>query len=263
MTPLSGQRLVERFTSSVERGDSDQLPELYTADAVFDAHVPNWRFQVQGPAAIAEQLKGWFQLPGRFHELQTHATVGGDLLVRFAWCEQEDTEEAITSREMQLWRLAGGQIAEQVVFCAGRWDAHLVSQMTAEAPLRRPLTTPALEAGPGETLAAVERFDNAFGRHDIDEVMDAMTDDCVFEDTTPPDGRRHEGQPAVRRCWDDLFTASPDAVFETEELLVAGDRAIVRWRYRWTNDGGGHVRGVDLFRVRDGKVAEKHSYVKG
>ena len=25
----------------------------------------------------------------------------------------------------------------------------------------------------------------------------------------------------------------------------------------------GHVRGVDVFRVRDGKVAEKLSYVKG
>jgi hypothetical protein len=35
---------------------------------------------------------------------------------------------------------------------------------------------------------------------------------------------------------------------------------IVRWRYRWD---GGHVRGVDVFRVRDGRVAEKCSYVKG
>jgi hypothetical protein len=26
---------------------------------------------------------------------------------------------------------------------------------------------------------------------------------------------------------------------------------------------GGHVRGVDVFRVRGGKVAEKLSYVKG
>ena len=32
------------------------------------------------------------------------------------------------------------------------------------------------------------------------------------------------------------------------------------WCYSWN---GGHVRGLDLFRVRDGKVAEKLSYVKG
>jgi len=35
--------------------------------------------------------------------------------------------------------------------------------------------------------------------------------------------------------------------------------------YRWENADGtrGHIRGVDLFRVQDGKVAEKLSYVKG
>jgi hypothetical protein len=32
------------------------------------------------------------------------------------------------------------------------------------------------------------------------------------------------------------------------------------WRYSWAD---GHVRGVDVIRVRDGKVAEKLSYVKG
>jgi hypothetical protein len=39
----------------------------------------------------------------------------------------------------------------------------------------------------------------------------------------------------------------------------------MRWRHRWIDQAGtrGHVRGVDLFRVRDGKVAEKLSYVKG
>jgi hypothetical protein len=43
-------------------------------------------------------------------------------------------------------------------------------------------------------------------------------------------------------------------------MVVAGDRAAVRWRFDW---GSGHVRGIDLLKVRDGKVAEKLSYVKG
>jgi len=34
--------------------------------------------------------------------------------------------------------------------------------------------------------------------------------------------------------------------------------------YSWVKDGTrGHVRGVDVFRVRAGLVAEKLSYVKG
>ena len=49
-------------------------------------------------------------------------------------------------------------------------------------------------------------------------------------------------------------------VFDGEEMLACGDRAVVRWNCRFA---GGHVRGVDVVRVRDGKVAEILSYVKG
>uniref|UniRef100_A0A7C3A8J4 Nuclear transport factor 2 family protein n=1 Tax=Thermorudis sp. TaxID=1969470 RepID=A0A7C3A8J4_9BACT len=117
------------------------------------------------------------------------------------------------------------------------------------------------------TLEAVERFNQAFNRHDVDAVMATMTEDCVFENTfPPPDGERYEGQAAVRAFWEAFFLSSPGAVFEVEELFATGDRCVVRWRYRWAPDAEGmpgHVRGIDLFRVRNGKVAEKLSYVKG
>lgn len=116
------------------------------------------------------------------------------------------------------------------------------------------------------TLEAVRHFNEAFGRHDVDGVMAAMTPDCLFENTCPPpDGERYVGQDDVRRFWDRFFRSSPTARFSTEEIFAAGDRCVVRWRYDWTGEDGtpGHIRGVDLFRVREGKVAEKLSYVKG
>ncbi|MBC3193481.1 nuclear transport factor 2 family protein [Pseudonocardia sp. C8] len=109
-------------------------------------------------------------------------------------------------------------------------------------------------------LDAVGRFTTAFDAKDVDAVMAAMTPDCVFEDTTPPDGRRHVGAQEVRAAWEALFASSPGAVFETEEMFAAGDRVVARWRYTFA---GGHVRGVDVFTVRDGRVAGKLSYVKG
>jgi ketosteroid isomerase-like protein len=111
-----------------------------------------------------------------------------------------------------------------------------------------------------DALAAVQRFDRAFAAQDVDAVMAAMTPDCVFEDTSPPDGGRHVGTVAVRAAWEALFRSSPDAVFTTEEVFGAGDRVVARWLYDF---GAGHVRGVDVFTVRDGLVAEKLSYVKG
>ena len=63
----------------------------------------------------------------------------------------------------------------------------------------------------------------------------------------------------------DAVNRHDERTFDTEELIIAGDRAVVRWRHHWVDRSGrpGHVRGVDVLRVRDGKVAEKLSYVKG
>lgn len=115
------------------------------------------------------------------------------------------------------------------------------------------------------TLAAVEEFNAAFNRHDVDAVMNAMTEDCVFENTSPqPDGTRLVGADSVRAYWAKFFAANPDAFFEAEEIFATGDRCVVRWIYRKTKQGQPwHLRGVDIFRVRNGKVAEKLAYVKG
>ena len=116
------------------------------------------------------------------------------------------------------------------------------------------------------TLDIIDRFNDVFNKHDIDAIMALMTDDVVFENTFPrPDGERYEGQDSVRGFWERFFEGSPSARFETEDIFAGDDRCTVRWRYHWVDDKGapGSVRGVDVFRVRDGKVAEKLSYVKG
>lgn len=116
------------------------------------------------------------------------------------------------------------------------------------------------------TVAVIRQFNEAFNRHDIQAIMTMMTEDCVFENTYPsPDGTRLEGQEAVRTAFAQFFQSSPQAKFKTEEIFASGDRCVVRWLYSWTDTTGqqGHVRGVDVFRVRNNKVAEKLSYVKG
>lgn len=111
------------------------------------------------------------------------------------------------------------------------------------------------------TLAVINHFNLVVNAHDVDMLMSLFTDDCVFENTAPfPDGTHYEGQAAVRAFWESFFADSPNARFETEDIFARGDRGAVRWRYSW---GDGHIRGVDIFTVRGGKVAEKLSYVKG
>jgi len=111
-----------------------------------------------------------------------------------------------------------------------------------------------------DALAVVQEFGDAWAAHDLDATLSLITDDCVFDSTGPaPDGIRHEGRAAIRAAWQAIF-ADPAATFEPEETFASGDRVVQRWRYSWSD---GHIRGVDVFKVRDGRVAEKLSYVKG
>jgi ketosteroid isomerase-like protein len=122
-----------------------------------------------------------------------------------------------------------------------------------------------LEYETAATLAAVERFNEAFNRHDVDAIMATLTDDCIFENTNPfPDGARYEGHGAVREVWVKVFHGSSTAHFESEEIFASGSRCVVSWVYRKTKEGKPwHLRGIDLFRVREGKIAETLSYDKG
>ncbi len=115
-------------------------------------------------------------------------------------------------------------------------------------------------------IRIVLEFNEAFNRQDVAGMMQLMSDDCVFENTAPaPDGAVYSGKEAVTRFWQDFFRESPQAHIEVEEIFGLGFRCIMRWRYDWIDDAGkkGHVRGVDIFRVKDGAICEKLSYVKG
>jgi ketosteroid isomerase-like protein len=115
-------------------------------------------------------------------------------------------------------------------------------------------------------LRTVIAFNEAFNRHDVPGMMQFMTDDCVFENTTPPpDGAVYKGKVAITQYWQEFFTQSPQAHIQVEETFGYGLRCVMRWRYDWVDSDGnpGHVRGVDLYLVKNGLIAEKLSYVKG
>ena len=104
-------------------------------------------------------------------------------------------------------------------------------------------------------------FNEAFNRHDVAGMMKLMSDDCLFENTSPaPDGTIYSGKEAITQFWRDFFRESSQAHIEIEEIFSLGPRCAMRWIYDW---GAGHVRGVDVFKIKDNLICEKLSYVKG
>ncbi len=110
-------------------------------------------------------------------------------------------------------------------------------------------------------MDVVARFNEAFNRHDIEAVMGLMTDDVIFENTS---GGRFEGQESVRAVLTRAFELMSAGWFDTEQTIALGDAVVVLWSYAFDvkDPERDRIRGADIFRVREGRIAEKLSYVK-
>lgn len=112
---------------------------------------------------------------------------------------------------------------------------------------------------PAETI---DRFNQAFVDHDPTGLNDLIADDCVMEAIQPaPDGARYEGREACLTFWQAL-TEDRSTQFEAEDIVVSGEHATIRWRYRFGDAPADSVRGVNLMRVRDGRIVEALGYSK-
>jgi ketosteroid isomerase-like protein len=113
-----------------------------------------------------------------------------------------------------------------------------------------------------QTEAILLRFNQVFLDHNPAALPELVADDCVVENTQPaPDGSRHEGKAACVALWTEIAT-TPGAHFEPETIIARGDRGEIRWRLVWGPDRASSVRGVNLMRVRGGRIVEAQGYVK-
>jgi hypothetical protein len=113
-----------------------------------------------------------------------------------------------------------------------------------------------------QTRIIIERFDRAFRTHEPGDLIDIIGEDCVLENTGPaPDGATYKGYDECLAFWQDI-AANKDLNFDTEGVDIIEDRAIIRWRLHWGTTKDQSVRGVNIMRVKDGKVVEALGYVK-
>ena len=112
------------------------------------------------------------------------------------------------------------------------------------------------------TSAVIDRFNQAFIRHDGSLLEDMIADDCVMESVEPaPNGTRVVGRAANLKLWQNLANDRAGA-FAVEDVVVFGDRANIRWRYSSGPGLSQSVRGVTLMRLRDGLIVEALAYAK-
>jgi steroid delta-isomerase-like uncharacterized protein len=115
-------------------------------------------------------------------------------------------------------------------------------------------------------LELLDRFAEAWNRHDLDALMGMMTDDCVFEASAGAHvtGQRSEGKHAVHAAYAAVFATFHDAHWANPRHFIAGNRGVSEWTFTGTHTDGTRVEvnGCDLFTFNDGKIAIKNSYRK-
>lgn len=116
------------------------------------------------------------------------------------------------------------------------------------------------------TVEFLQAFANAWNRHNVDDLMSFMTDDCAFESSAGDEacGTRFEGAEAVRTGYAKAWKDFPDARWADAHHFVNGNRGVSEWVFSGTNAEGKRVEvaGCDIFTFRDGKIAIKNSYRK-
>lgn len=107
------------------------------------------------------------------------------------------------------------------------------------------------------------RFHRAFAEHRPEDLDALIGEGCVLENTGPaPDGARYEGREECLAFWKGIESSTALA-FEAEEIWASADRGLIRWRLRWGPGETDRTRGVNVMRLRDGRIVEGIGYVKG
>lgn len=126
--PLPTTTTVDRFLAAVAAGSV--TTDLYADAAVADLVVPNWRFRLHGPAAIAAEYARWFAAPGQLTDVRRQPTATGEVVqYTLHWTENG---VAHAGRHVHVLDLEGeGLIGSDHVWCGGRWNATLLAEMGA------------------------------------------------------------------------------------------------------------------------------------
>jgi ketosteroid isomerase-like protein len=244
--------VVGRFIAAFEQKDASAVRDLVAADCVMEAMQPAPNGQrVEGYEANVAFWQAMVADPGGTFEVEDVVICGERATNR--WRYRFGHDEESTVRGVTLLVVRDGKVAEALAY-AKTAPRTALGQDAASASSAAALRT---------TTEVIARFNDAFQRHDPAGLTELIAEDCVIENSTPaPNGATLVGKKACLELWSRLAT-SPGTQFDVEEVFIASERAVIRWRLRWGEGESTSLRGVNVMRVRDGLIVEALGYSKG
>jgi ketosteroid isomerase-like protein len=247
--------VIDRFNRVFADHDPEPLTDLVGEDCVMEAiqPAPNGS-RTEGRDAC---LAFWRALAADRTTLfePEEVTVSGERAT-ILWRYRFGDGMIDSVRGVTLVRVSDGMIVEALAY-SKTGDVPLAAE-TDDVETGREHAEPGMRT----TREVLDRYNEAFRIHDPELLKDLIADDCVIEDSGPaPDGERRVGGRACLARWSEL-AENRALTFTPEPAEVHGELAVQPWLLQWGDGEQDHLRGVNLIRIRGGRIVEARGYVK-
>jgi predicted ester cyclase len=280
MAAQENKALIRQHFAALERGDLEDAASLWASHAVnhgagrpglqppsgpsgllgvlrsLQRAFPDRRWQIDDLIAEGDLVVCRLTVSGTYGDIPP-IPVEGALLMR-----TPPTGHPYTVQHVHIFRLVDGKVTDH---WAVRDDLGLLLQLGVLVP-SDPVP---VEGRAGE--AAVERNSDVVRRF-VDAIFNQKRTEALAEFIWPDVVLHHSGRPltpgleAIQRHHQQLFLGLPDMHYDIEDVVAAGDRAVLRLVISGTHRGdfwgfaptGKHVAmtAIHVLRLADGKIAE-------
>lgn len=106
----------------------------------------------------------------------------------------------------------------------------------------------------------IQRYFDAFNRHDLEGVMACFHDEPVIIDV---EGRRFEGREAIGRRYEENFTSMPDCHCDLSVLTGHSGYGVAESLFQRARPRYGTIVleiGVEVMQIADGRIREIRGY---
>jgi ketosteroid isomerase-like protein len=236
--------VVRRFNAAFQQKSVGAIRDLVAPNCIMEAMQPAPDgLRVEGYEANVAFWEAMVADPNGSFEVEDVVISGDRATIRWRYHFGAGADDSL--RGVTLVRVVDGRIAEALAYA------------------KSPVVADLGQASQQTTSEVIRRYNDVFQRHDPSALRELIAEDCIIENSNPaPNGSRHVGREACVELWQRIAT-TPGIWFDIEDVEVIGERATIRWRLRWGDDESKSVRGVNLMRVREGKIVEALGYVKG
>jgi ketosteroid isomerase-like protein len=118
-----------------------------------------------------------------------------------------------------------------------------------------------------EIEKALAKWNQAWGAHDLEGVMELFHKDILFENWT---GGRARGKEVLQKAWEPWFQNHGGFRFIGEDTFIdeSEQKVLFQWTLEWPSNEKGYQgqaekrRGLDVMHFKDGKIIRKSTYSK-